>query len=254
MRFVSAVVDPYLVEVNAPFSIVPPGGAAVAPTVTYMPDSSLRSVSVFEYWSPGESIQRIVRGAAIDQFRLKVNGDYHEFEFRGPACGVTDSATFASGEGTLDAYPDEPQLEWQDQTIIPGHLGQVWLGASSTQFFTLTEADLQIRNNLDSRVREFGTDSPREVVAGNREVTIDFELFAGDDAQTKALYEASRQRSPIRAMFQLGDSAGQLFGVYTKSLVPEFPEFDNSDQRLAWRFAGCRAQGAGDDEVVLAFG
>jgi hypothetical protein len=39
-----------------------------------------------------------------------------------------------------------------------------------------------------------------------------------------------------------------------KSLVPEVPEFDDSDPRLAWSFSDCRAQGAGDDEVALAFG
>jgi hypothetical protein len=35
--------------------------------------------------------------------------------------------------------------------------------------------------------------------------------------------------------------------------VPEVPEFDDSDPRLQWRFPTCRAQGALNDEVTLAF-
>jgi hypothetical protein len=254
MRFVSTVVDTNTVEVNAPFTVVPPSGAAVTPTVTYLPARSPKSVSIFDYWAPETTVQRIVRGAAVDQFRLKVNADYHEFEFRGPACDVIDSTSFVDGEGALTAYPAEPEVQWLDQSIIPGHLGQVWLGATSERFYTLTKAELQIGNNLQTRVREFGADGPRSVVAGDRDVRMDFELFVMDDEQTQALYEASRQRSPIRALFQLGQTPGQMFGVYMKSLVPEVPEFDDSDPRLAWRFSDCRAQGTGDDEIVLAFG
>ncbi len=55
-------------------------------------------------------------------------------------------------------------------------------------------------------------------------------------------------------MFQLGQDAGQLFGLYLKSVIPEVPEFDDSETRLQWRFRGCRAQGTVDDEMVVAFG
>jgi hypothetical protein len=55
-------------------------------------------------------------------------------------------------------------------------------------------------------------------------------------------------------MFQLGQQAGQLFGVYLKSIVPEVPEYDDSETRVQWKFQNCRAQGTADDEVVLAFG
>jgi hypothetical protein len=68
------------------------------------------------------------------------------------------------------------------------------------------------------------------------------------------LYQAARQRSPIEVMFQLGQEAGQLFGAYMKSVVPEVPEFDDSETRMQWQFRGCRAQGTVDDEMVVAFG
>jgi hypothetical protein len=54
-------------------------------------------------------------------------------------------------------------------------------------------------------------------------------------------------------MFQLGQQAGQLVGVYMQSVVPEMPAFDDSDTRLQWQFQTCRAEGVDDDEFVIAF-
>jgi hypothetical protein len=85
-------------------------------------------------------------------------------------------------------------------------------------------------------------------------VSVDFELYGNEDESSTALYAAAKQRSPISAMFQLGEQAGQLFGVFMKSIVPETPQFDDSETRLLWRFSGCRAQGSSDDELVVAFG
>jgi hypothetical protein len=39
-----------------------------------------------------------------------------------------------------------------------------------------------------------------------------------------------------------------------KSVVPEVPDFDDSDRRLQWAFRDARAQGTIDDELVVAFG
>jgi len=54
-------------------------------------------------------------------------------------------------------------------------------------------------------------------------------------------------------MFQLGATAGQLMGVYLKSVIPEVPQFDDSENRLQWKFASSRAQGTVDDEITVAF-
>jgi hypothetical protein len=81
-----------------------------------------------------------------------------------------------------------------------------------------------------------------------------FELFSGDDAATLSLYQAARQRSPMEAMFQLGQQGGQLMGIYLRSVVPVVPEFDDSQTRLQWKFEDTRAQGTMDDEIVIAFG
>ena len=95
---------------------------------------------------------------------------------------------------------------------------------------------------------------PRAISPGMRTVEAAFELYSMDDSATTALYQAARQQSPITVMFQLGQAPGQMMGVYLKSVVPEVPEYDDSDARLQWKFSNCRAQGAGDDELVVAFG
>jgi hypothetical protein len=251
---VSSIVDATTVELNAPFTVSPSAGSPVGATMTYHPATALDTVSLFDYWGPSAAVQRIVSGAAVDVMRIKVNGDYHEFEFSGTARDVIDSTSFSEGEGDLMQFPAEPALDQFDYTIIPGHLGQAWLGNAPDRFYTITSAEVSIENGIETRSREFGTDGPRCISPGMRTVTADLQLFEVNDDATRGLYQAARQVSPIGVMFQLGQQPGQLFGVYLKSVVPELPEFDDSESRLQWKFSTCRAQGSGDDEVYFAFG
>ncbi len=211
-------------------------------------------MSIFDYWDPSDAVQRIVTGAGIDKMRVKVNGDFQEFDFRGPGRDLIDSVSFASGDGGLTQFPTEPSTLGFDYTIVPGHLGQVWMGATPLRFFTLTAAELTLDNQIAQRLHEFGSDFSRCIQGGAREVTLSFSIFEQDDAQTKALYQAARQRSPISVMVQLGEQTGQLFGAYMPAMVPEVPEFDDRDTRLQWKFQNSRAQGTVDDELYIAFG
>jgi len=190
----------------------------------------------------------------VDQMTVKVNGDFHEFAFSGVAQDLADTTSFASGIGQLTAFPGEPALGTFDYTIVPGHLGQVWLGNDPDRFFTLTSAQLELSNNLDMRAKEFGSSLPRAISPGTRAVTLDFELYEQDDSITQSLYQAARQQSPISAMIQLGQQPNQLFGGYLKSLVPQVPEYDDGETRVKWHFRSSRAQGTVDDEIVVAFG
>ena len=113
---------------------------------------------------------------------------------------------------------------------------------------------MSFQNNLDLRAREFGASLPLAIVPGERTVTLDFSIYQQDDTATAALYQAARQRSPIGIMLQLGQQQGQLFGIYMKSVIPEVPEFDDSDKRQQWQFQSCRAQGGMNDEIFVAFG
>lgn len=254
MRFVTAVLNATTVFINAPFTTDPAAGGAMGATATYPLATDLGSATLYDYWDPFTVVQRILNGAAMDSMKIKVNGDFHEFEFSGPSQDLLDSTSFVSGEGGLTDFPTEPAAANFDYTIVPGHLGQVWMGASPSRFFTLTAAELTLVNNIAQRRNEFGSDFARCIAAGERAVRLDFRIFEQDDAQTKALYQAARQRSPIGVMLQLGEQAGQLFGAYMPAMVPEVPEFDDGETRLQWAFKNDRAQGTVDDELYIAFG
>ncbi|MCL5744216.1 MAG: hypothetical protein M1541_09875 [Acidobacteria bacterium] len=254
IRFVAAVVDPMTVQLNAPFTTPPGAGAAIGATVSYFPATELPSVSIFDYWSPSTAVQRILCGTAVNQMTLRVNGDYHEFQFSGMAQELIDSSSFSGGIGELTDFPAEPAIDRFDYSIVPGHMGQAWLGNTPDRFFTITSAAFSLDNDLDLRAQEFGSNVPKCISPGVRTVNVDFDLYELDDAATKGLYQAAKQQSPIGVMFQLGEQSGQLLGVYLKSVVPEVPEFDDSERRLQWHFQGSRAQGTADDEIVVAFG
>ncbi|HLI86342.1 MAG TPA: hypothetical protein VKV17_20700 [Bryobacteraceae bacterium] len=255
VRFVAAIVNPETVQLNAPFTVIPGSGAAIGPTVTYTPATELPSVSIFDYWDPTNAVQRLLSGAAVDQMDILLNGDFHEFHFQGAAQDVIDSSSFtAGGPAQLQSFPAEPAISAFDYTIVPGNLGQAWLGTSPTQFVTITSASVQLKNSLDTRMKEFGSAVPLAIAPGQRTVSAAFTLFGLTDTATAALYQAARQQSPVTVMFQLGQTPGQTMAVNLSSVIPQVPEFDDSSNRLQWKFRSSRAQGTVDNEISVAFG
>lgn len=254
IRFVAAIADSSVVQLNVPFTAAPAAGSVLGGTITYAPATILPSLSVFDYWDPATAVQRILCGAAVDQMEIVVNGDYHEFHFSGVAQDVLDSSSFSGEAASLTSFPAEPPREGFDYSIVPGNMGQAWLGTSPTQFFTITNATVILKNNLETRSREFGSSLPLAITPGERMVTAAFDLYSQTDSATAGLYQAARQRSPISVMFQLGQSAGQLAGVYLKSVIPEVPEFNDGKNLLQWQFRPSHAQGTVDDEITVAFG
>jgi len=254
IRFVTTIVSPVAVQVNAPFSGAPSPGTEIAPTISYFPATELPSVSIFDYWDPSTALQRILCGAAVDQMTVKVNGDFHQFEFKGMAQDLLDNSSFAAGMGQMNGFPAEPALGAFDYSIVPGNMGEAWLGVAPAQFYTITSGTFQLDNGLDLRSKEFGSNLPLAIAPGPRTVTAAFSLYEMDDSATQGLYQAARQQSTVSVMFQLGQQSGQVVGVYMMSVVPVVPEFDDSDNRLQWKFQGSKAQGTANNEIVVAFG
>jgi len=253
IRFVTAVPDSTTIILNAPFSNQLTPNASLAQTVTYALATTLPSVTLYDYWDPLSAVSRVITGAVVDTLNLAVNGDYHEFVFTGPACDLLDSSSFVAGSAGLASFPSEPALGDFTYSIVPGQLGQVWLGSTPNQFFTLTQASLEIRNNIDVRNQEFGSSYPRAVAPGMREVVVNFALFAQDDTQTAALYAAAKQRDTISAMLQLGQQQSEIMGIFLPTVTPEIPAYIDSETRLQWQFKNNLAQGTADDEIYIAF-
>ena len=160
IRFVAAVADPLNVVLNAPFSAAPVPGLPLGPTATYTLASSLPSVSLFDYWDPSTAVQRVLPGVAIDRVTIKLNGDFHEFDFKGSAQDIVDSASFIAGQGGASVFPVEPAIASSSYSPVPGNLGQIWLGVIANQFLSVSAASIDIRNNVEMRAREFGSRSP----------------------------------------------------------------------------------------------
>jgi hypothetical protein len=189
----------------------------------------------------------------VNRLEVRVNGDYHDLRFSGVAQELIDTTSFSGQIGQLQAFPAEPAVAALEYLLIPGNMGQIWLGSSPRQFYTLTGANIVLDNSLDLRNREFGSSLARAISPGQRKVTAAFEIYGLDDDATSGLYQAAKQQSPIELMLQLGDVEGQLMGVYLKSVIPEVPEFDDSTNQLQWKFRDSRAQGSADDELFVAF-
>lgn len=254
IRFVMAMPDAQSVLVNAPWTQQQGAGEMTGGAVTYGLATSLAGVSLYDCWSPTAAVQRVLRGAVVDETQIRVSGDFHEMVFSGEAADVLDSASFESGVGGLTQFPVEPALEDLIEDPVPGHLGQAWIGGAPSRVFTLSQARVTVRNQVELRGNDFGTVLPRCVVPGEREVLVDLELYSQDGGLCDELYQAARSRSPITVMLQLGEQAGQLCGVYVPNLIPVVPEFVDEESRLRWRLQGSMAVGTMEDEIYVAFG
>jgi hypothetical protein len=255
LRFAAKVTNASTIELNAPFTLIPQAGTALNPTATFRLNRDLPSLSLFDRWSPQGAVQRILTGGMVDGFRIRINGDYHLFEFSGPAADLVDSSSFEQGQGGLTTFPQEPSgTAAAEYTVVPGHLGQVWFGEDATALHTLTGAELTLDNQVDMRAREFGAEIPRGAVPGRRVVRLSFDLYQKMDEDTQRLYRLGRQQKPMPVMFQLGKRATELCGIYLPSVQPDTPSFNDSDARLGWTFENCQVQGGPEEELVIAFG
>lgn len=253
IRFITGTPDASTLTLNAAFTNTIIVGSTLLPAITYSLATNLPSLTLYDYWDPSTAVQRIITGAGVDTFELTLNGDFHEFTFRGPASDVIDSTSFMAGTAGLFAFPAEPALASFDYSVVPGHLGEFWMGGPTNQFFTLTGAQMQLSNSLDTRHREYGATLPLALSPGMRHVVSQITLLAQTDAQTAALYQAARSRTPVPAMLQLGQQQGQLMGIYLPNVQPEIPIYNDSEYRLQWSFQNNLAQGQADDELYIAF-
>jgi hypothetical protein len=253
VRFVTTVVDRLTVKINAPFSVTPSVAASLATTSCYQLATQLNSLSIYDYWDSSTAVSRLLVGVGVDHFQIDVKGDLHELTFSGPAADLLDSCSGDFGNSGISSFPGEPVSSGFDYSLVPGQLGEVWLGAPLNQVFTLTEAAVEINNNLLTRNREFGSSYPRALVLGPRQVSSNFTMLVQDDANTSNLYAAAKTRTPVSAMLQLGHQPGQIISVYLPKVVPELPVYDDSEPFLLWNFKNNFAQGMVNDEAYVAF-
>jgi hypothetical protein len=253
IRFVSAVTDSLTFSVNVPFSSGPGVGAALATTAGFRLGTQLPSVSIYDYWDPPASVSRLVTGAMVNKFQIDVSGEVHELAFSGPAADVLDSSSGVFGVSGLAAFLSEPAAAAFEYSIVDGQLGQAWLGAPLNQVFALTEASVEINNNLLVRNQDFGSSYPTAVIPGPRQVVSSFTLFAQSDIATQSLYAAAKAKTPISALLQLGQRSGQMMAVYLPNVIAELPLFQDSEPYLLWEFKNNLGQGVTNDEVFIGF-
>jgi len=190
----------------------------------------------------------------VDEVEIVLNGDFHEVTFRGEAAGVSDSKSFEAGEGGLENFPPEPELEELMELPVPGHVGQVWIGATPQAVSTVASARIRIMNHAEMRWRDFGLMEAKCVVPGEREVSIDLEVYSNDADIFGEIYASASRHEPMPLTVQMGETPGAMCGIHVANFIPAVPEFLDGEERLRWRLRGCPARGYREDEIHVAFG
>jgi hypothetical protein len=253
LRFVDTVESNTVVGLCAPLTAATSSGNVSGGAVAYSPAKEIASASIYDYWTPADAVQRILRGAAVDTMGLHLCSDFHELKFDGLAADVIDNKSFTSGQGGLESFPGEPTVETLTDSPVPGHLGQAWIGMGPGQLFTLSDAKVTVKNNVDFRRKDLGSLDPRCLVAGDREVSVDLELYGRNAQIYDELYQAARFRNPIPLLLQMGETAGAMCAIYLPSFIPAVPEFLGDEERMQWKLSGSVAIGTEEDEIHVAF-
>ena len=97
---------------------------------------------------------------------------------------------------------------------MPGHLGQVWLGTDQSRFYTVTAGTVELDNNIEMREPRVRRGQQDGAERGNaRGVRMSSSLYASTADEAGALYQATRQRTPVSVTLQLGQQAGRCCAV-----------------------------------------
>jgi len=250
LRFVKTVLNATTIVLSAPFSNGFQAGSSTAQTVTMWPGEKPKSITLNNYWTPSGSIDRVLAGCVVNEMTISLNSDFHGVAFRGNVREVVSVSSFAQGSAGLSGFPLEPGATSQSFQLVPGHVGRLFLGG--TEFFLLS-LSVRLLNNADTATREFGMALSPCYSADVREVTVQFQLYAGEDAAVEQLHTLSRQRQETDLTIQLGNQAGQLVGVYIPRFVPEIPELQDANTRVVMNYPGSIAYGVSNDEISIAF-
>jgi hypothetical protein len=248
IRFIVAVLGARDFTLNAPFTVEVANGNVLDGCANVQPGDSARTMALLETWSPAEAVQRVMRGAVIDELTIRVNNDFLEIAAQGYAKSLTDSA---SSGGTANTVPPAP-LGQLPAAPIAGHLGQVWMNSPAARVCTLTQAEIRIDNNIEPRTEEFGCYGAKDYLLGRRTVRLDLSLYGRNDELSHELYAKARNNEPVSVMLQIGNQPGSMFAVYLPAVLLPIPVFDDSDTRLLWRFRDAVALGLQNDEVFIA--
>ena len=254
IRFVDSVPSPSTIVINFPFGAEVTQGDALTRTISYTLGDGLRTLTVADYWDPIEAIQRCVTGFAVNELSIGVNGDFHEFGYTGEGRRLIDSSSFVAGMSGLNEFPPEPVSQANLSGLVPGSIGQAWVGLTTMQSMNVLMASVRLTNQIDYRRREFGNVAGGCITGGVRDVRVDLRLKANDSQEMTQLHAASRTREAVPVMFQLGAMAGQVAAVYMPRVVLTPPYLDDKGVSLEWEIRDSRAQGGGDDELYIAFG
>ncbi len=155
MRFVAAVVTPQVVIVNAPFSSAPATGIPLGPTRDLHACNNCCPASACSITGTrSDAVQRILPGVGVDRMT-----SVHErrlpaslsFPGHGPGCAGQQRIVPGWPGWTGDIPRGDRPRSPVNYALVPGNLGEVWMGVIPNQMFTVTQASVEIKNNLGLR-------------------------------------------------------------------------------------------------------
>jgi len=228
--------------------------------VTYELDDASPSLSIWSFRTPAALVQRVGFGCVAASAQFTLGQDIAMLSVSGPGKYVLDTgqqAVLTDGDAakgglTGATFVTEPSAPVTSGIPVIGFTGVVTL--DTNVYATVRNATVRIntgRAMIDDAFNNYFALAPFQ---RTREVLVDFSIYDDDSANAKALLAKAFLKTPVDLIFAMGTVAGNTWTFTLNDVLLPVPEYDDSSDRYALNFSGCRAYASSDtakDEIKL---
>lgn len=217
-------------------------GVIVASTsVTYNPDDTSPTLSIWNFRKPAGATQQVAFGASVNQAVIRLGQDVAIIELNGEAYWVLDSNQFATAEtaakGGLTTFPVEPAAPVTNGTMAIGYKGSVTLDGIT--YATLRTATITFNAGREHLKDVYNTDYPDPSPAQDRrDIRIEFSIYDDDSGDLGSLKNKAITNTPVTLVFQVGTVAGNIWTWTLRNVILAAAKYDDSQRKYAVNFTG----------------
>jgi hypothetical protein len=152
----------------------------------------------------------------------------------GEAMWVLSSNLFSGEDSTaksgLTSFPAEPTSPVTNGTPVAGFTGNISIGGNTMA--SIRTARIQLGINNSQVTDTFGSIYPTGLLAGERTVSADFELYDSNGSDIAALFSSGESKAGANVVIQLGTIAGNIWTYTLKNGQFTFPKVTDNSARF----------------------
>jgi hypothetical protein len=201
----------------------------------YALSDSIVSGSLWSFRTPSTIDQRVVSGAVVQEYQVKLGADVADLSFQGEGLWMLSSNQFSVADTTqkagLTAFPTEPATIVSNGSFITGFVGCIVVNGQ----LIATIQTLDLRAGFQSQLvkNTFGTYYPSSTQGDVRNVGVNFTLYEDDSAAYQNLIQIAEARTPVTIFAAAGNAPGSILCNVLNSVQLTPPDYTEEIRYIA---------------------